>query len=125
MRNTPQRKEILNILNKASQPLSAEMIFDKLTKDTINLSTIYRSLDLFFENGLTSKSFMNHSAYYYLIRKDHHHYMICVNCQKTYELDCFIHHLADDVAKKHNFKITHHDVTVYGYCEACQKKLNL
>lgn len=125
MRITPQRKEILSMLNNASQPLSAEMIYDKLPKDTLNLSTVYRSLDLFFAEGLISKSFMNHTTYYYSNHKDHHHYMICVHCQKMYEIDCHIHHIADDIANEHNFKITHHDMTVYGYCESCQKKLNM
>ena len=125
MRLTPQRKEILDILSKANQPLSAEMIFDKLAKDSINLSTVYRSLDLFFEKELISKSFMNHSTYYYLNHKDHHHYMICMHCQKMYEIDCHIHHAANEIAHKHDFKITHHDMTVYGYCRACQKKLNM
>ena len=125
MRLTPQRKEILSIINKASQPLSAEMIFDHLPKDSINLSTVYRSLDLFFEKGVISKSFMNHTTYYYSNHKDHHHYMICTNCQKMYEIDCHIHQITDDLAKQHQFKITHHDMTIYGYCASCQKKLNL
>lgn len=125
MRLTPQRKDILNILNKANEPLSAEMIFERLTLDNINLSTVYRSLDLFFEKGLISKSFINPSTYYYINHKDHHHYMICIHCQKMYEIDCHLHNLTDDIAKKHDFKITHHDMTVYGYCRACQEKLNM
>ena len=57
MRMTSQRKQILTILDKASKPLSAEMIMEKLPLDALNLSTIYRSLDLFFAEGLISKSF--------------------------------------------------------------------
>ena len=48
MRMTAQRKQILDILKQANHPLSAEMIMNKLPEDTLNLSTIYRSLDLFF-----------------------------------------------------------------------------
>ncbi|MFA7423041.1 MAG: Fur family transcriptional regulator [Acholeplasmataceae bacterium] len=125
MRMTAQRKQILDILKQANHPLSAEMIMNKLPEDTLNLSTIYRSLDLFFAQEIVSKSYMNHTTYYYLNQREHHHYMICINCQKMYEIDCHIHHIADDIADKHGFKITHHDMTVYGYCKACQASLNL
>lgn len=120
MRMTNQRKEIIQILKKSSQPKSAEMIYDELPKKTMNLSTIYRTMDAFFQAGMISKSTMNHTAFYYLNQKHHHHFLICLGCQKMYEMDCHIDHIADEVAKHHHFKITHHDMTVYGYCEHCQ-----
>ncbi len=125
MRLTAQRKQILDILKGASLPLSAEMILESLPQDAMNLSTVYRTLDLFFAEEIVSKSYMNHTTYYYLNHKDHHHYMICLNCQKMYEIDCHVHHIADDIAQKHGFKITHHDMTVYGYCKSCQEKLEI
>lgn len=123
MRMTNQRKEIMNLLKKSSQPKSAEMIYEELPDHTMNLSTIYRTMDAFFQEGLISKSNMNNTAYYYLNHKHHHHYLICLGCQKMYEMDCHIDHIADEVAKNHHFKITHHDMTVYGYCESCQQKM--
>jgi Fur family ferric uptake transcriptional regulator len=120
---TNQRKEIMNLLKKSSQPKSAEMIYEELPDHTMNLSTIYRTMDAFFQEGLISKSNMNNTAYYYLNHKHHHHYLICLGCQKMYEMDCHIDHIADEVAKNHHFKITHHDMTVYGYCESCQQKM--
>jgi Fur family transcriptional regulator, ferric uptake regulator len=125
MRMTKQRKQILDILKQTHHPLSAEMIMNKLPEDALNLSTIYRSLDFFFAEEVISKSFMNHTTYYYLNQEEHHHFMICTHCQKMYEIDCHIHHIADDIAKQHGFKITHHDMTVYGYCKSCQKELGI
>lgn len=124
MKMTSQRKAILNVLKKSTQPKSAEMIFSELDMDHLNLSTVYRTMDAFFQEGLISKSNMNNTAYYYLSNQDHHHYMICIQCQKMYEMDCHLDHLALEVANKHHFKITHHDMTVYGYCESCQKEMN-
>ncbi len=121
LRMTKQRKSILELLNKTRQPMSAEMILEHLPENFMNLSTIYRTLDFFFNEGVISKSTMKHTHYYYINHKQHHHFMICLTCQKMYEIDCHIHHIADEVAKAHHFKITHHDMTVYGYCEACQK----
>jgi len=120
MRMTKQRKMILDLLAKTEQPKSAEMILLDLPDHTMNLSTVYRTLDTFFIQGLVSKSNMKNTAYYYINKKNHHHYMICLGCQKMYEIDCHLDHIADQVASEHHFKITHHDMTVYGYCSACQ-----
>lgn len=122
MRMTEQRKLVLKILNETSNPQSAEMIYAKLKEHTMNLSTVYRTLDTFFAAGLISKSNMHNIAYYYTNKKDHHHYMICLGCQKMYEMDCHLDHIAQQVADHHHFKITHHDMTVYGYCETCQNQ---
>lgn len=124
MRMTSQRKLILNLLSKTHQPKSAEMIYTELPSHTMNLSTVYRTLDAFFVQSIISKSTMKNTAYYYINQKNHHHYMICLNCQKMYEIDCHLDHIANQVASEHHFKITHHDMTVYGYCETCQKLQN-
>lgn len=123
MRMTQQRKMILNLLSQSPQPKSAEMILSELPENTMNLSTVYRSLDTFFDQGMISKSTMKNTAFYYINQKDHHHYMICMGCQKMYEIDCHLDHIADQIAKEHHFKITHHDMTVYGYCEDCQRQM--
>jgi len=122
MRMTNQRKKIYTLLSKTAQPKSAEMIYSELPDHTMNLSTVYRTLDTFFADGLISKSNMNNVAYYYVNQKDHHHYMICLGCQKMYEMDCHLDDFASRVAKDNHFKITHHDMTVYGYCESCQQQ---
>jgi Fur family transcriptional regulator, ferric uptake regulator len=121
MRMTNQRKMILEVLKKSKKPQSAEMIHQEIQDQTLNLSTVYRTLDTFFLQGLVSKSTMKNTAFYYINQADHHHYMICLGCQKMFELDCHLDHIAEDIAAKNHFKITHHDMTVYGYCESCQQ----
>lgn len=123
MRMTNQRKEIMDVLKKSHQPKSAEMIFEELDSKTLNLSTVYRTMDAFFQAGLISKSNMNNTTYYYYNKKHHHHFMICLSCQKMYEMDCHLDDIAQKVADTHHFKITHHDMTVYGYCASCQQTM--
>jgi len=120
MRMTNQRKMILEVLESTKQPMNAEMILHQIADTSLNLSTVYRTLDIFFLQGLISKSTMKNTAFYYINHQDHHHYMICLGCQKMYELDCHLDHIAEEVAEKNHFKITHHDMTVYGYCATCQ-----
>jgi len=114
MRMTSQRKAILAYLETTRQPKSAEMIHHALSKHKMNLSTVYRTLDTFFDNGLISKSTLDNTTYYYLNQKDHHHYMICLKCHRMLEIDC---------QTQHDFFITHHDLTIYGYCSSCRKDM--
>ncbi|MGE4320858.1 MAG: Fur family transcriptional regulator [Acholeplasmataceae bacterium] len=123
MRMTKQRKQILDVFEKNNKPMSAEMIMVELPDDALNLSTIYRTLETFFHDGIISKSSIDHTNFYYLNDKQHHHFMICLNCHKMIEIDCHLHHFEEEVAESHHFKITHHDMTLYGYCESCQKKM--
>lgn len=120
MRMTKQRTAILNIFKSSSKPQSAEMIMAMLSPHEMNLSTVYRTLEIFHDQGIISKSTIDQTSYYYYNKKDHHHYMICLNCHKMIEIDCHLSHFADEVAEKNGFQITHHDMTLYGYCRECQ-----
>lgn len=123
MRMTKQRKAILHLFEKSSKPQSAEMIMSRLIDHAMNLSTVYRTLEIFFDEGLISRSTIDQTSYYYYNKKDHHHYMICISCHKMIEVDCHLSHFSEEVAQKHGFEITHHDMTLYGYCSDCQKTL--
>jgi Fur family transcriptional regulator, ferric uptake regulator len=124
MRMTKQRKMILAIFNHNHQPKSAEMIYDKLPAHELNLSTVYRTLDLFFSHGVISKSVIGNKAYYYLNKDEHSHYMICIQCKKMIEIDCHLHDLDQALSEQHHFKVTHHDLTIYGLCENCQNNVH-
>lgn len=123
MRMTRQRKEILEILEKSAFPLNADMIMGAVTDKTMNLSTVYRTLDAFSDEGLVSRSTFDHTGYYHLIGKKHNHYMICVKCHKMFEIDCHLEWFEESIKDHHGFLVTHHDMTVYGYCADCRRDL--
>lgn len=120
MRMTSQRKAILNILNTFKKPMSAEMIFNRLSPDSINLSTIYRTLERFFLDGQLSRDVINHTSYYFLNQEKHKHYMLCMKCQKMIPIDCHVEEAIHAVEDKASCMITHHDLTFYGYCKNCK-----
>ncbi len=121
MKLTTHRKTIISVLRKNKNPMSAENIMNELPSNTMNLSTIYRSLEKLYSMGMISKSLINHSSYFHVNDHDHHHYMICLNCKKMFELDCHIHDMINDIEKNNHYKIIQHDLTFYGYCNKCQK----
>lgn len=120
LKMTKQREHLLSFLKKQKSPLSAEMIYAKLPMGSMNLSTVYRILETFIQYQLVEKTFLDNTAYFKIASSEHHHYMVCLKCHKMIEMDCHFHGVADEDALKHNFKITSHDLTVYGYCTNCQ-----
>lgn len=118
---TPQRQIIYNIFKQSKTPLSAEMIYNLLEPNTMNLSTVYRSIDYFFENDLILKFHFNHKSYYFLNTEQHHHYFICTNCLKMNSVDCHLNKTITKLENEHNLLITNHEMTFYGLCSNCQK----
>ena len=117
---TKKRQQIYNILKKESKPLSAEEIYAKLKNDDMNLSTVYRALEKFYDDGLASRNHIEHTAYYFLNADEHHHFMICSRCGKKFEFDCHLEELIQEIDRNYHFKVVHHDLNLYGICQMCQ-----
>jgi Fe2+ or Zn2+ uptake regulation protein len=120
LKMTKQRTLLLDYLKKSTKPLSAEMVYLKLPQGSMNLSTIYRSLEAFEVAGLVDKTNLGNLAYYKIRSHEHKHYLVCKNCHKMIEIDCHVDSFLEIETKKHHFKVESHDLTVYGYCEKCQ-----
>lgn len=117
---TKNRKLILDCFKKDNKPLNSEQIYLLLKKE-VDLSTIYRALDLFLENGLVKRSTLNKVSYYYLNNDEHKHYMICLVCHKMYEIECNVIDLLKNNINQDKFIVSSHDLTIYGYCKSCSK----
>lgn len=120
MRMTKQRKAIVETLKQNSnKALSAEMIYQKVESENLNLSTVYRTMDKLTEAELIHKTVVGTVAYFYLAENEHKHFMICTNCQKMIPIGCLIQKFLPDLAEKNHFKVTGHDITIFGLCEEC------
>ncbi len=120
---TSQRKAIAIILQKnESKFISCEEIYDEISKKNtkLNLSTVYRTLESFFQIGILHKKITDGKSFYKLMCHDHHHHhLICRVCKKTIPFDyCPLDELSK-IAKKYNFTIENHQIEVYGICSKC------
>lgn len=122
IKRTNQRMKVLNLLYNSKTPLTAEEIHLSLCDNSISLSTVYRTLELFSEKNVVVKSsILDSDKYYYeLLNEKHQHHVICLNCKKMCYIDiCPIHNL-----KVNDFEVTGHKLEVYGYCKACKEDFN-
>ena len=120
LRMTKQRKKVYQCLKNSEKPLSAETIYELIDEDKLNLSTVYRAIDYFENNNLLIKFHFNGKNYYFLEKDgNHHHYFVCTNCHMMHKIKCNMKTIITDLENERNFKVTNHEMNVYGICNLC------
>ncbi|MGM0419625.1 MAG: Fur family transcriptional regulator [Bacillota bacterium] len=125
---TSQRKAILKVLiQNKDKHFSAEELYEEVKKinPEMGLATVYRNLELFCRLDITHMlEFDSNFKHYELVfSEDHHHHLICVNCNKIIEFnDDDLISFENRLAREYNFEMKDHYIKFYGYCEDCQNK---
>ena len=128
LKKTTNRVTIMDLLEKTKDLVSAQDIYDRLSKSDykINLSTVYRTLDKLTDNGIINKVELENEkqSLYEYNRDQHHHFIVCKNCNKIESIyHCPLHEYEEQLEKNSGFLITGHRIEFYGYCKDCQKKM--
>ena len=126
MKVTEPRIQVLALLKKSKEHLSAEELYQKLVKNgekKIGLATIYRILNQYVEEGLIQRHhFDGRQAVYECGRKKHHDHLVCQKCGSIKEfVDANIEERQIEIAKKNDFKMLDHVMVMYGLCKVCQQ----
>ncbi len=132
-RMTIPRQAIIDVLTNTSEHLSAEDIYLAVHKvyPAVGLTTVYRTLDLLAQIGMVFKfDFGDGRSRYELVeegKKEHHHHLVCTGCRRIIDYSDFIEEevklfrqVEESLSKKHNFKITTHQVQFLGRCSNCK-----
>lgn len=126
LKKTKQRYMILSIIKSKEKPVTAEDIYRKLKKDmdSINISTIYRTLNILSEKNVILKILKEDgTASYQLNDNLHNHYITCYKCQNSILIDkCPISDLSNKISKDTGYVITGHSLHLTGLCPKCNKK---
>lgn len=128
MKVTKPRINILEIFLHSDNVITAQDIFNqcKLKSVNIDLSTIYRSLDLFEDKKIIKKFDLGlNKSTYAIIRKKHKHIVQCKLCHKEVEIDCPMQEIEEIVKNKTGFVLSDEklDFKLDGICEECRNKL--
>ncbi|WP_066499741.1 Fur family transcriptional regulator [Abyssisolibacter fermentans] len=122
---TKNRENIYSFLLRENRPIDAKYLFFKLNEEqgNIDLSTIYRSLEVFVTKGLITKFYSNleQKNIYEIKQKGHKHYLICTKCKKIKPIDyCPLKEYEQYLSEDTNYVITSHNLVIYGICPRCQ-----
>jgi Fur family ferric uptake transcriptional regulator len=133
LKMTTQRGLILESLAECPKMhLTAEEIYELVCKKQpeIGIATVYRTLKLLTELELIDTLDLEDGfVRYELVRNTeaghhHHHHLICLSCGRVLEFkEDLMEPLEEKIESTTGFKISDHEVKMYGYCNECKKKL--
>ena len=88
----------------------------------IGLATVYRALSALESEGVVDVvSQESRESSYRLCSSGHHHHLVCTSCGAVIEIpDCDLGALERKLARRHDFRVDEHDVTLRGRCGDCR-----
>jgi Fur family ferric uptake transcriptional regulator len=120
-RTTRQRAAVLDQLQSATGPLSAQDLHAAMGR-SVGLATVYRTLQGLVDAGQVDV-FRRDSgeAVFRLCNPVHHHHLMCERCGRVEEIDaCEVEPWASEVAARRGFTISSHQADIIGRCPTCQ-----
>ena len=124
-RLTPQRLMILEEVEAAESHISAEEIYSQVRAryPHMNISTIYRTLELLKELELVTETDLGDGRVrYHSIKNGHHHHLVCQKCGQVFDIEeKLLSPLWSEIRDKHNFSIEMKHLAFFGLCAKCRK----
>ncbi|HEY9389414.1 MAG TPA: transcriptional repressor [Mycobacteriales bacterium] len=120
-RLTPQRQLVLqavrDLRHATPEAIAAEV---RRTAPGVNITTVYRTLELLEELGLVTHAHLDHGAPAYHPADNEHVHVVCRVCNTV--SDAPVEMVADVVARmasERGFTVDASHITLFGTCSAC------
>ncbi len=125
-RLTPQRLLILDLLHAHRDHVTADEIYASAKSEYpyLNISTVYRTLELFRDLGLLSETDLGDGKRHFaLLSEDRHHHLICLHCNSVEEVtDQLLDPLRDALRTHYGFQARIDHLALFGLCSTCAER---
>lgn len=121
-RLTPQRELVLAAVEKLGHATPDEVYAEVRTHSSaINLSTVYRTLELLDELGLIHHAHLTDRAPTYHSTSGHEHsHLVCRGCRTVFSVErSDMEQALGPIADRHGFTPDYGHLTVFGTCARC------
>ena len=123
-RPTPQRMMILSAVRHSSGHIAATEILKqvKVSYPYIDMSTVYRTLDMLKQMRLVSETHMGGDQHSYeWIEPERHHHLVCMKCDQVIQLDDrFVGALSSEIVESYGFEADIDHLALFGVCRECR-----
>jgi Fur family ferric uptake transcriptional regulator len=125
-RLTPQRMMIVSVIEKSADHISAEEIYAQVaaTYPHVNISTVYRTLDLLKKLNLVFEIDLGEGRVrYHAEESGHHHHLVCQGCNRVIDIDeATLSELRDVLMRDYDFDAELRHVGIFGLCRECRER---
>ena len=125
LRATPQRRLVLRAVSELGHATPEQVCdFVQGEASSLNLSTVYRALELLEGLGVVSHTHLQHGSPTYQVA-DHvdHLHLVCRRCGSVTEADLALARpLADTVEAGHGFSTDLSHLSLHGVCGNCRSE---
>ena len=122
-RLTPQRMMVIAAIEGTDSHISAEEIYNqvKAKYPQVNISTIYRTVELLKRLGLATETDMGEGIVrYHSGEKGHHHHLVCQRCGKVVDLDeSVLFSFKETLRQEYGFEADLRHLAIFGHCLNC------
>jgi len=123
-RLTPQRIMIMSAIENSDNHISAEEIYAQVVAKypNVNISTVYRTLELLKRLGLVTETDMGEGRVrYHPVGKGHHHHLVCQECGAIIALDeSLLSSLKSALLREYKFSADLRHLAILGRCVNCR-----
>ena len=120
LRATPQRERVLGAVRTMGHA-TPEQIFESIPD--VDLTTVYRTLELLEELGLIRHTHLDHGAPAYRPAEDDHVHIVCHDCGTVTDAPAA---LAEELERRlldeRGFRLDRAHLTVFGQCRDCAEQ---
>ena len=129
-RLTAERRSILREIHTIPSHFTAKELLSRMKKKRkeVSRATIYRTLELFQQEGLIEKVELGglNSRYECISNRPHHDHLICIGCGKIIEFQSpELEENQTRVCQLNRFHSISHTLQLLGYCKSCRQKLKI
>jgi Fur family transcriptional regulator, ferric uptake regulator len=121
-RLTPQRQLVLEAVDTLEHATPDDILVEvRRTASGVNISTVYRTLELLEELGLVSHAHLGHGApTYHLADRHHHIHLVCRDCTDVIEADLSVaDSFTGELRERFGFETDLKHFAIFGRCAAC------
>lgn len=124
LRLTPQRQLILEAVHGLSHA-TPEQIHNTVRERVagVNITTVYRTLELLEELGLVTHTHLSHGSPTYHAAGEHQHvHLVCRVCGTVTEIDpAIMSPVTESLQAERGFRVDVGHVALFGICVDCEK----
>jgi Fe2+ or Zn2+ uptake regulation protein len=122
-RRTAARQAIVEAIVGAGSHVTADDIAQRVQRrfPSVNISTVYRTLDSLEELGVIDHVHLGHGRAVYHLTDEEHEHLVCEVCETVIELPASkLKPFLKSMEREHGFEVDRRHFAIVGKCRSCR-----